>query len=162
MARVRRVVSFHLFCLSPLQWLARDFKYETFRYLRIPLNKVSEVTKREQEQGQQVSDRGEAQEDYKPEKNGSGHCSTTLRSYNIWKIHNKIKRMVALYPRSNESHLTKYQKLQWENKAKEDYKPEKNGPGLTRSTLTASTCVRLYNISKMHAFPDSSNMKPFG
>ena len=26
-------------------------------------------------------------------------------------------------------------------------------PGLTRSTLTASACVRLYNISKIHAFP---------
>ena len=52
----------------------------------------------------------------------------------------------------SESHLTKYRKLQGENKAKEDYKSEKNGPGLTRSTLTASACVRLYNISKMHAF----------
>ena len=36
-------------------------------------------------------------------------------------------------------------------KAKEDYKPEKNGPGLTRSTSTASTCVRLYNISNQNA-----------
>ena len=62
----------------------------------------------------------------------------------------------------SESHLTKYRKLQWENKAKEDYKPEQNGPGLTRSTLTASACVRLYNISKMRAFPESSNVKPFG
>ena len=53
----------------------------------------------------------------------------------------------------NESHLTQNLKFQWETKAKEDYKPEKNGPGLTRSTLTASACVRLYNISKMHAFP---------
>ena len=41
----------------------------------------------------------------------------------------------------------------YENKAKEDYKREKNGTGLTQSTLTASACVRLYNISKMHAFP---------
>ena len=28
-----------------------------------------------------------------------------------------------------------------------------NDPGLTRSTLTTGACVRLYNISKMHAFP---------
>ena len=34
-----------------------------------------------------------------------------------------------------------------------DYEPEKNGPGLSRSTLNASACVRLYNISKVHAFP---------
>ena len=32
----------------------------------------------------------------------------------------------------SESHLTQNLKFQWENKAKEDYKPEKNGPGLTR------------------------------
>ena len=30
------------------------------------------------------------------------------------------------------SHLTQYRKFQWEIKAKEDYKPEKNGPELTR------------------------------
>ena len=29
----------------------------------------------------------------------------------------------------------------------------KNGPGLTRSTLAASAFVRLYDISKLHAFP---------
>ena len=52
----------------------------------------------------------------------------------------------------SKSHLTQYLKFQQKNKAKEDYKPEKNGPGLTRSTLTASACVGLYNISKMHAF----------
>ena len=33
----------------------------------------------------------------------------------------------------SESHLTQYRKFQWEYKAKEDYKPEKNGPGLTRA-----------------------------
>ena len=27
------------------------------------------------------------------------------------------------------------------------------GPGLSRYTLTASACVRLYDISKVHAFP---------
>ena len=34
-------------------------------------------------------------------------------------------------------------------------KPEKNGPGLARCTLTltASMCLRLYNILKMRAFP---------
>ena len=35
---------------------------------------------------------------------------------------------------------------------KEDYKLEKNVPGLTRSTFTASACVRLFNISKMQLF----------
>ena len=30
---------------------------------------------------------------------------------------------------------------------------QKNVPGPTRSTSTASACVRLYNISKMHTFP---------
>ena len=30
--------------------------------------------------------------------------------------------------------------------------PTTTGRGLTRSTLTASACVRLYNISKLHAF----------
>ena len=39
----------------------------------------------------------------------------------------------------SEYYLTQYLKFRWENKAKEDYKPEKNGPGLTRST---SACVR--------------------
>ena len=53
----------------------------------------------------------------------------------------------------SESHLTLYLKFQWENKAKEDYKPEKNGPGLVRSTLTVSVCVRSYNSLKMHTFP---------
>ena len=44
-------------------------------------------------------------------------------------------------------------KFQRESKAKEDYKAEKNYRGLTRPILTASAvCVRLYNISKMHAF----------
>ena len=65
---------------------------------------------------------------------------------------------------TSESHFTQYRKLKRENKnkankflmetrRKEDNKPEKNGPGLVRSTLTASACVRSHNISKMHAFP---------
>ena len=37
--------------------------------------------------------------------------------------------------------------------------PTSTGPGLTRSTLTASACVRLYNILKMRAFPMSSSTK---
>ena len=49
--------------------------------------------------------------------------------------------------------LTQYLKFQWENTTREDYKREKNGPWLTRSTLTASACVRLYNIPKMNTFP---------
>ena len=52
----------------------------------------------------------------------------------------------------SESHLTLYLKFQWMNKAKEDYKPENNGPWLARSTLTTSTCVRSYNISKIARF----------
>ena len=51
----------------------------------------------------------------------------------------------------SESDLTQYLKFHGENKTKEDYKPEKNRPGPTQSTLTASACVRLYNISKTHA-----------
>ena len=46
----------------------------------------------------------------------------------------------------SEYYLTQNLKFQWENKAKDNY------PGLTRSTLTASACVTLYIISKMHAF----------
>ena len=47
----------------------------------------------------------------------------------------------------SESHLTKYQKFQWENKAKEDHKPEKNSPGLTRSTLKGpSQPVRISRV----------------
>ena len=38
------------------------------------------------------------------------------------------------------------------DKAKEDYKPEMNGPGLTQSTLTASACVRLYNYFENACF----------
>ena len=50
-ARARHVVSLTLLCFSPLQWLIRrDFKYETFRDLWIPLNSVSEVSIREQGQ----------------------------------------------------------------------------------------------------------------
>ena len=48
--------------------------------------------------------------------------------------------------------LTQYLKFQWEDKAKEDYKPEKNGPEVTQSTLTASAGGRLYNFLEMHAF----------
>ena len=58
--------------------------------------------------------------------------------------------------------LTQYLKFQRENKPKEDYKPEKNGPGLTQSA-TASARVRLHNILKMHVFPDvlALEKKPF-
>ena len=60
---------------------------------------------------------------------------------------------IELYDRHMTNHIAAKTLSFKKNKAKEDYKPEKNGPGLTRSTLTASACVRLYNISKMHAFP---------
>ena len=56
----------------------------------------------------------------------------------------------------SESHLT-LSEVQWENKAKEDYKPEKKVAHHWQRTdsihITASACVRLYNISKLHAFP---------
>ena len=45
-----RIVFLHLLCFSPLQWLTRDFKYETFRDQWIPLNSESEVSMREQGQ----------------------------------------------------------------------------------------------------------------
>ena len=56
----------------------------------------------------------------------------------------------------SESHLTHIGSF---SEAKKDYKPENNGPGLSRTTLTASACVKLYNISKMHAFPMFQHQK---
>ena len=40
----------------------------------------------------------------------------------------------------SESDLTQCPKFQLENRAKGDYKPEKNGPGLTQFTYIASVC----------------------
>ena len=45
-----------------------------------------------------------------------------------------------------ESRLTQYPKFQRENKAKEDYQPEKNGPRLTRSTVTARVCKIVWHF----------------
>ena len=77
-------------CFSSLQWLTRDFKYETFRDQWIPLNSIWSFTERT-----------------RPKKVSSQKRKT----------------------------------------------PTTTGRGVTWSTLTASARVRLYSISKLHAFP---------
>ena len=66
----------------------------------------------------------------------------------------------------SESHYPLYLKFQWENKVKEDYKPEKKasdqrtGRGLAEDWqktdsihITASRCVRLYNFRNCTLLP---------
>ena len=72
--------------ISPLQWLTGDFKYETFRDQWIPLNSVSEVKKREQEQGQQISDGDEAQRRLQTRKEWPRTCSIHINCKHMCKI----------------------------------------------------------------------------
>ena len=64
MARVCHVVSLHLLSIFSLQWLTRDFKYETFHDQWIPLNSVSEVSIREQEEKKKITSQKRMAQDW--------------------------------------------------------------------------------------------------
>ena len=59
----------------------------------------------------------------------------------------------------SESHLTKYLKFQWQNKAKEDYKPEKNGPGLAQYFVRVN---RWKSWSEVALWYTSGSLLPLG
>ena len=59
-----------------------------------------------------------------------------LRLYNISEMHLSFFSSAETYEK-----LSVKKKKKKRKNSKEDYKPEMNGPGLTRSILTASACV---------------------
>ena len=84
-ARARRVVSFHLLSFSPIQWLIRDFKNETFRDQWIPLTQYLKFQWNKK-----------AKEDYKPEKNGPGLSSSECFMAEDQRFHLKCKPFGAI------------------------------------------------------------------